>query len=61
MTGVAALFVAALVLFTLAQVSLGRRRLRDRRQRWTISHTFVLAGALVTLTALVLFTIVMLR
>lgn len=63
MTGVAALFVAALVLFTLAQVTLGRRirpRGRETAGRWSISHTFVLAGTLLTATAAVLFTLVML-
>lgn len=61
MTGVAALFVAALVLFTLAQVMLGRRPRRASLAigRWTTSHTLVLGGTLLTATAAVLFVLVM--
>jgi hypothetical protein len=61
MTGVAALFVAALVLFTLAQVMLGRRPRKEPPLggRWTVSHTLVVGGTLVTATAAVLFTLVM--
>jgi len=67
MTAVAALFVAALVLLTLAQVTLGRRRAGpkiaavDRLAGWSISHTFVTAGTLVALTATVLFVLVLVQ
>jgi hypothetical protein len=61
MTLVAVLFIAGLVLFTLAQVTLGRRTRSEPAGtgRWTISHTFVLAGALVAASATVLFVLVM--
>jgi hypothetical protein len=67
MTAVAALFVAALVLLTLAQVTLGRRRAGPTLavaigpNGWSISHTFVTAGTLVALTATVLFVLVLVQ
>jgi hypothetical protein len=66
MTFVAALFVASLVLLTLAQVTLGRRargawRLAGDGGRWTISHTFMTGGMLVALTGLGLFISVLAR
>jgi hypothetical protein len=67
MTAVAALFVAALVLLTLAQVTLGRRRAGPKIAAvngpagWSISHTFVTAGTLVALTATVLFVLVLVQ
>jgi hypothetical protein len=67
MTGVAALFVAALVLLTLAQVTLGRRvraapkSSGGEKTGWSISHTFLTAGMLVALVAGALFVLVMVQ
>jgi hypothetical protein len=57
MTFVAALFVAALVLLTLAQVMVGREV--EMTEGWRLSHMLVIGGTLVTLAGVVLFVLVM--
>jgi hypothetical protein len=67
MTGVAALFIAALVVLTLAQVTLGRRgrvpgsTAAEQKDNWSISHTLLAAATLVTLIGCGLFVTVMLQ
>lgn len=67
MAGVAALFVAALVLLTVAQVMVRQRRPRthlgpeDSDPRWSASHTLAVGGTSVGLLAGALFLLVMLQ
>jgi hypothetical protein len=62
MTGVAAIFVAALVLLTLAQVTVRRRAPAGHAtQRWSVVTTLVAGGAAVAVGGLVLFSYVLLE